>query len=64
MPCHSQDLKARIPILFYEQHLTIKEICKILSVQSHLHIYLLCISEPIELLLIPMYIVRLADDAY
>ena len=36
MPRHSQDLKARIPILFYEQHLTIKEICKILGVQKSL----------------------------
>ena len=36
MPCHSQDLKACIPILFYEQCLTIKDICKILGVQKTL----------------------------
>lgn len=36
MPRHSQDLKARIPILFYKQCLTIKDICKILGVQKTL----------------------------
>jgi transposase len=36
MPRHSQDLKARIPILFYEQHFTVKEICKILGIQKTL----------------------------
>jgi transposase len=32
----SQDLKARIPILFYEQDFTAKEICKILGIKKSL----------------------------
>jgi hypothetical protein len=38
MPRHhiSQDLKARIPILFYEQDFTMKEICKILEIRKSL----------------------------
>jgi transposase len=36
MPRHSQELKARIPILFHEQHFTVKEICKILGIQKTL----------------------------
>ncbi len=32
-----QDLKARIPVLFYEQHFTVKEIC---AVRTHLHGFL------------------------
>ena len=36
MPRHSQDLKACIPILFYKQHFTVKEICKILGIQKTL----------------------------
>ena len=36
MPCHSQDLKACIPILFYKQHFTVKKICKILGIQKTL----------------------------
>ena len=39
MPRHryrSQDLKSRIPILFYEQDFTVKEICKILRIQKTL----------------------------
>ena len=39
MPCHrhrSQGLKSRIPILFYEQDFTVKEICKILRIQKSL----------------------------
>jgi transposase len=31
-----QDLKARIPVLFYEQGFTVKEICKILGIQKSL----------------------------
>ena len=35
--CHiSQDLKAHIPILFYEQDFTAKEICRILGIQRSL----------------------------
>ena len=35
--CHrSQGLKSRIPILFYEQDFTVKEICKILGIQKSL----------------------------
>ena len=36
MPHHSQDLKARIPTLFYKQHFTVKEICKIFGIQKTL----------------------------
>jgi transposase len=32
----SEDLKARIPILFYEHHLTVKEICSVLGIKKSL----------------------------
>ncbi|KAH9168611.1 hypothetical protein EDB89DRAFT_1805417, partial [Lactarius sanguifluus] len=32
----SHDLKARIPLLFYEQHFTVKEICNIIGVEKSL----------------------------
>ena len=40
MPCHChcglEGLKACIPILFYEQHFIVKEICKILGIKKSL----------------------------
>ena len=51
----SWDLKARIPILFYEQNFTIKEICGLLRIKNLSHIKRSCTPRPMEFLIILMH---------